>query len=237
MYICCAGMVRSGSTLQYNIVCEVLEQSDHGLRLGWEHFDKFHLIRQKHIADKYNIFKSHFLTKEMIAAMLDDEASAICYTYRDIRDVCVSIMQKEDRPFTAVYNSKTLDQAIEQFYVIKESPLRKYIQAYETMLNDLRGEITRVADFFGVNLSEDATTRVADGLSIDAQQDKISRYNEEGDYVVCDTHRFNPDTLLHLNHIRDGKVNKFASVLTPEQIRMLEERYRTWLLENRYLHV
>ena len=65
MYIDCVGMMRSGSTLQYNIVAEILELKEIGKRLGWEHHEEFHKIKEKYINEKYNVFKNHFLTDEI----------------------------------------------------------------------------------------------------------------------------------------------------------------------------
>ena len=63
MLIICAGMARSGSTVQYQIVCEIIESLSLGMTIGWvEVPSKEFLDNLENVAfrkDKFLVIKSH----------------------------------------------------------------------------------------------------------------------------------------------------------------------------------
>lgn len=234
MYIDCVGMMRSGSTLQYNIVAEILELKEIGKRLGWEHHEEFHKIKEKYVSDKYNVFKNHFLTDEIEAELKQVEGSILMYVYRDIRDVCISIMDKANKTFEQVFNSKVLHNAIDQYYKITNSSLKKYIQSYEVMFLNTKREIKEVARFLNVELTTDEIETIYSKISFESQKENIEKYKENSEYISHGKQKFNADTLLHLNHIKDGGIGKYRERLTKAQIKHLEIDFKVWLKDQGY---
>jgi FkbM family methyltransferase len=234
MYIDCVGMMRSGSTLQYNIVAEILELKEIGKRLGWEHHEEFYKIKEKYMSDKYNVFKNHFLTDEIEAELKQVDGSILMYVYRDIRDVCISIMDKENKTFEQVFNSKVLHNAIEQYYKITNSSLKKYIQSYEVMFLNTKREIKEVARFLNVELTTDEIEAIYSKISFESQKDNIEKYKENSEYISKGKQKFNANTLLHLNHIKDGGIAKYKQRLSKPQIKQLEDEFGEWLDELGY---
>ena len=234
IYIDCVGMTRSGSTLQYNIVADVLELKGIGVRLGWEHYTKFQNIKDRSVTDKYNIFKNHFLTDEISNELEKHNNSRLMYVYRDIRDVCVSLMEKESKTFKQIFDSKALHKAINQYYVVMQSPIKKYVQSYEVMFFDTKQEIKNIASFFNEELSDKEIDALYNSVSFEAQKEKIEKYKIEKDYISSGNQNFNPETLLHTNHIKDGGVEKYKTVLKKEEIELLNNTFKEWLLENKY---
>jgi FkbM family methyltransferase len=229
MYIDCAGMIRSGSTLQYNIVAEILDLKKLGKKLGWEHHEEFHKIKEKYEIGKVNVFKNHFLTDEIEEELKHTEGSRLVYVYRDIRDVCVSLMEKENKTFEQVFNSKVLHNAIEQYYKIINSSLKKYIQSYEVMFLNTKREIKEVARFLNVELTTDEIETIYSKISFESQKDNIEKYKENSEYISKGKQKFNANTLLHLNHIKDGGIAKYKQRLSKPQIKQLEDEFGEWL--------
>ncbi|MCU7957228.1 MAG: FkbM family methyltransferase, partial [gamma proteobacterium symbiont of Bathyaustriella thionipta] len=227
-------MIRSGSTLQYNIVSELLELKDNGIRLGWEDQNQFKNLKNKCEPDQYNIFKSHFLTEEISKELIKNNSSKLMYTYRDIRDICVSIMEKENKTFKQVFNSNVLHKAIEQYYIVMASPIKKYIQSYETIFLNTKQEISNTASFFNVILNDYEIEKIYNNISFESQKEKIEKFKMEKDFIRKGDQDFNQKTLLHTNHIKNGEIGKYRIVLTQEDIEILEQNFGDWLLENKY---
>lgn len=234
MLIDCVGMMRSGSTLQYNIVAEILELKRQGKRLGWEHHEEFHKIKEKYISKKYNIFKNHFLTDEIEAELKQVDGSMLFYVYRDIRDICVSIMDKENNTFEQVFNSKVLQKAVEQYNKITNSELKKYIQSYEVLFLNTKREIKEVSSFLGIELTISEIEGIYRKVSFESQKENIEKYIENNDYICNKKQKFNADTLLHLNHIKDGDIGKYKHRLSQSQIKQLEDEFGEWLERQGY---
>ena len=90
-------MNRGGSTLQYQIVAEIIESNNLGIALGWIGIpDRTTLTTLDNIArrqDKYAVVKCHQYTTEASAYIEAGKAKGV-YIYRDLRDVVVSMGHK-----------------------------------------------------------------------------------------------------------------------------------------------
>ncbi|OAD20264.1 hypothetical protein THIOM_004044, partial [Candidatus Thiomargarita nelsonii] len=99
MLIVCNGMLRSGSTLQYNLLKSIVESHNLGGAEGYFSSEQFQSLRKKFerwgISSEIIVIKTHDIipySEEMIKS----GTMKICYTYRDIRDVAVSAQRKFD---------------------------------------------------------------------------------------------------------------------------------------------
>ena len=95
MLIVCNGMIRSGSTLQYNLIRLQVEATFSGKAEGFIGKKELNSERlqfwQKDVA--LHVIKSHDILPEWMRA----EGIKLVYIYRDIRDVAVSLKNKSGR--------------------------------------------------------------------------------------------------------------------------------------------
>ncbi len=93
-WIFCGGMLRAGSTLQYQIASELIERSGLGVRSPYadpmSHEGALQAAVPKGIS---RTFKSHALTPSIMERLADGNAVAL-YSFRDLRDVIASQQQK-----------------------------------------------------------------------------------------------------------------------------------------------
>ncbi len=204
MYVNCVGMIQSGSTLQCNIAAELLELKGLGRGIGDDETFQFDRVKKQDNPEQYNLFKSLLLTDEIEDELKQSGVASILYVYRDIRDVCVLLMEQEHRTFEEVFHSNVLQSAIEAFDRVRKSPVSKYVQSYEVMVLNLKREIINVADFFGVELTR---------IEVDALYEKI---------------------MLHVDDDEEGGIERYKTVLNQGQIKKLENTFQGWLLENSY---
>lgn len=124
-----AGMPRSGSTLMYNIVRQILIQGNAGtLSSGW--------IEELFDLPQANFFliKSHNLDRFQLV-----RANHIFYSYRDIRDALVSLSRKFDcQPSLEIARTW-----IEQYKIAKKHA--RMMIRYEDMVSDIPATVNSIA--------------------------------------------------------------------------------------------
>src|SRR5438128_908861 len=102
-YVFCAGMPRSGSTWQYQVVSHLLEQHRGGVRGGFlERPEDFERIAEQTAGRApWLTLKTHNGHPPYAQALRDGRAVAV-YSHRDPRDVTFSLMHKMRQPFEEV---------------------------------------------------------------------------------------------------------------------------------------
>jgi hypothetical protein len=100
----CCGMYRSASTLQFQIVSQLVKEADIGQQIGWIDAQRFLEVRNSYQSDKQlKVVKVHQFTDAIGKEFTQDNALGI-YTFRDIRDVYVSMMQQQQKLFDDIWN-------------------------------------------------------------------------------------------------------------------------------------
>lgn len=233
-WVFCAGMIRSGSTLQYQLASSIVEHSGLGHRVKYAPESEFEMVLDRHTNDTgLKVFKAHVCTGKLYDLAKSGQAKVI-YSYRDIRDVAVSAMKKFDKSFDELVNAGWLDQAITDYYAWTNMP-HVLVSRYEEMNSNLTQELSRIAVCLGLIVNTETLSKLAEQYDIPAQLQRIDalkrRYGQrtdESDIV------FDEDELLHHNHIHKGEVGGWKNQLTPLQQHYLTGRYSQWLLSLGY---
>jgi FkbM family methyltransferase len=231
MWIFCCGAVRSGSTLQYNIVSELVEHAGAGKRIEFVPPGEFSNIREKYKDySGYKVFKSHLLTEEIELEFNNRNAKGI-YSYRDLRDVVISLAKKNNKDYDSYifdeqYLKSNINNAINWERV---TPI--YRSKYETFAFDLETEIYRISRFLELDVPKETIKDIASKLSIEKQKKII---NDTVDFKELGGNKFNSKTLLHHNHINSGEKEQWRKQLTKKHIRRIEETGKDWLVNNGY---
>lgn len=169
--VICSGMLRSGSSLQFNLVSALLENMGLGIRHGEgydsdeEWFAHPELETWAQDPNQYHVVKRVIRHHEL--EKVKDGWVRICYIYRDIRDVAASAKERWglrdgwDRHF------RQLDDAVRVYDTMHEMP-RVLRQRYEVVIKDYRGAIREIARFLGIEASEDVIERVVEQCSLEA---------------------------------------------------------------------
>lgn len=235
MWLFCGGMYRSGSTLQFQIASEIVENKLIGKRIEWTKPDRFFEIKSKYKNyHKYKVYKSHLLTVEIDKEFINNNALGI-YIYRDLRDVAISLMQKNNVSFEQVIKEKTLDRAIEE-YTKWTSKKNVHVARYEDVINNLAQEISNIATFLKVeNMSLEQCAILANEFSLEKQQKRIETSINSNNLINQKNNRFCPTSLLHTNHIKDGAVGKWKNLLEENQYNYFIEHYGWFLKKTGYL--
>jgi hypothetical protein len=239
-YVFCAGMPRSGSTWQYQIVSHLLEAHRGGVRGGFlERPEDFaRMAEQTAGRAPWLTLKTHNGYPAYAEALRDGRAAAV-YSYRDLRDVTFSLMHKMRLPFEEIVGRLQLVQCLNDhtFWTAQPNVL---CQRYERIVSDPAACVVEVADFLGLRLADGEAERLAAAYSLEANRARARelarRLREKGvDLDGADNAALHDEhSQLHWNHIRAGRVGGWRDEATPEQLAVLAKECGVWLIENGY---
>lgn len=244
MLVLCNGMIRSGSTLQYNYVRSVVERAGRGRGEGYygpddyvEFADRFERWSRER---RIHVIKSHDLHPESVAWTKAGRLR-ICYVYRDLRDVAVSAKEKWGYPRDELV--RALDRAVQIFYSVG-SVRPRLTQRYENMIADPIGAIRSIARYLEIEVDPETLLAVQQTCSADAARRLIRRMRIN---PIVQIRRglqrvgavdpvYDDRTLLHPDHIsrHGGSPGRWRSALSTEERDLIETRYRRWLQETGY---
>jgi len=233
LWVFCCGMIRSGSTLQYQLAAGLVEVCGTGRRSRYVSENRFaELLTEYKEISGLIVVKAHLLTPAMEDLLIDRRALSIgCY--RDIRDVAVSIMRKWNVTFEELVANRWLDRAIEMLESWSLHP-RHLLSKYEDVRDNPAREVLRIASHLSIDCSDRLAVDLADAFSIEQQRrrvqiiaEKKASLNIEGDY-------WDKESLLHHNHLFSGGSGDWKNMLTQQQVKILESRHRDWLLAKGY---
>ncbi len=194
-----AGMRRSGSTLLFNILRELLTiKYGAGLTSGW-------IDDLKHLpTGTAYLIKTHHLDS------LRFRASAIFYTFRDIRVALVSDARRfDERPSLA-----RVDEWIGQYTLAKRHAT--LCLKYEDL----------------VTAPVEAVSSIAGALAIDAEPEAIWALASDLESPAAGS--YSKTTLLHPQHRTMTDDHDWREVLDPALIRQMNEKYHWWFRECGY---
>lgn len=248
MLVICNGMIRSGSTLQYNLARTLIESMKAGVGHGFFTYDQLIEQRDRLVrwgsAPSYHLIKSHEIFPGS-SRLTQAGLLRICYIYRDIRDVAVSV-QHGGRGTSGLFGR--LDRALEAYYKLKKIDGVLW-QRYEVVIDDLVMAARSIAKFLNLNPSEETLVQTANQCSLEtAKQVAVglrntlwgslaSRLRSLGLPIPWKIRLFDEETLLHYDHIseHEGAVGVWRAYSDEDQMREITRRYGSWLTECDYL--
>ncbi len=226
MLIICCGMMRSGSTLQYQLTVAILEKTGKGTGYGEIRNSDCQELLEKYSSTSMQVVKVHQFRhlKGVKKAIADKQAKGI-YSYRDIRDVTVSLMKMRKATFERViFETGEIKECIRDFYNWTNLD-DMLISRYDTMVNNLPQEVLKIADYLNIDISQEDAKEIADHYSIEKQKKRIQQWKT----TKVNENLYDPKSLLHANHINSGQQNQWNKVLTPIQVAYLESISKDWL--------
>ena len=234
MLVFCCGMMRSGSTLQYQLAAEIVESSGLGNRMGWVDSGNIQKIKNHYLnQEMFHIVKCHNYLDESTEIFLNGEAKAI-YVYRDIRDVVVSLMNKFNLSYYEIVKRGFIETIVKAYYdwTRLENTL---ISRYETMIENIAQEARRIAEYLGIEISEATAKRLDQKYSLNNQIQRIRQFDyQKGGVNLRSGEILDPKTLLHANHIFSGKSGQYKTELSRIQISLIESKAYRSLVEVDY---
>ena len=150
MWIFCCGAEGTGSSLMFNLVSEIAERCEVGKRIDWLSSDDFSKLHQKYQDySGFKIVRQQKLSAEIEAEFLHNNAMGFC-SYRDFRDVLVSLSEESDQPLNDfINNERYVNEFLNHFFEWQKTP-NIYWTAYESFVSDIGSEIRRIQNILNI---------------------------------------------------------------------------------------
>lgn len=234
MWIFCGGMYRSGSTLQYQITVRLVEEAKIGHKVDWVKPEEFpQLARQNTDNRGLKVFKCHVCTDAVVEEFEKKNAKGV-YIFRDIRDVAASYMRKYEVDFAGMLRSHILERSLENYCKWTSLP-NVSISQYERVIPDLPSEVEKIAVHIGAVLEKEKYREIAEEFSLDKQLRRIEEFKRKADREKNGKSQiFDPDTMLHTNHITSTSKENWQQSLKREEVAYIEELAKEWLRKHDY---
>jgi hypothetical protein len=143
-------------------------------------------------------------------------------------------MRKFEMTFDELINKGWLDQAIEDYHQWTAMP-DVLISRYESFHDNLIQETQKISNFLQISLSDQIVEHIGRNFQTDRQKERMARLRPPNiglsgrEALVFDSHE-----LLHWNHIHNGQVGAWRTLLNQDQRACLTHKFSDWLLATGY---
>jgi FkbM family methyltransferase len=238
MLVLCVGMYRACSTWQYGVVGEIIERHRDGLRLGFADGGGFASAVESTLDPaRWLVLKAHDAHERFAERLSRGQALGI-YAHRDLRDVAFSWIHKTGLNFDEIIERGFLEGCLrnDRFWRDQAGML---FQSYEDLIAEPARGVAEIARHLGIELNPGEDTEIAEMLSFEANRKRTLELSErlvaEGVGLDSkDQNSYDRQTLLHWNHIRDGRAGYWQELASPEQKETLARICGPWLVEHGY---
>jgi hypothetical protein len=200
MVVFCNGMVRSGSTLQYNITRLLVESAGVGMGIreiekaypeGHPAIEAFADALEMYVLPTHGLEDRRYAEPDRILELAMQGSIKITYVHRDVRDVVVSLRTKWGMNFEQCV--KLVDGALESYAWLQPHAEEPWVlmQRYDELTGDLAAGARDIALFLEVGLPDEAVAQIADTCSMDKAVQVMKRLRRQ--IVVSGAHNANSD--------------------------------------------
>jgi hypothetical protein len=239
MYVLCAGMYRACSTWQYEVITHLLERYRAAQRLGYLTGEEFAAQYDPQArAGAWRVLKSHEGDRSFARAIADGQAVTV-YAHRDLRDVVFSLMHKRGLTFEQLLRQGMIHQILvnDRFWSTQPGVLT---QRYEDLIADPVTGVLQLAAHLGLEISADEAGEVATEYSFQTNRRRTLELVEHLKAQGIDLSNpsnlqyYDQRTLLHWNHLREGRPGNWRTSATPAQRAVLARLCDDWLVAHGY---
>ena len=244
MLIVCCGMIRSGSTLQYNLARCLVEATESGRGEGFIDDPRRDPRLRAWCWDKaWHVVKMHTVTNWMLEPQTRPNLRFF-YSHRNLRDVTASAKRKFALPSAEIW--RTLDEAILLHTHLENLPEAR-THRYDKLIGDAAACLADMAACLGLSISSAQTLEILSACSLKKSEETISTCPEERSAEAMSVDQWSKHagdgdaiyedrTLLHHNHISasQGRDGTWQRDLTANELLTIDRRYGDWQTRQGY---
>ena len=230
MVVLCDGMIRSGSTWSFNVALELVRSCrPHQRVFGFYNENPAVLLAAVRPRTSHLIIKSHNLDPSAYELCRAGSIKAI-YTWRHPHDVIVSAIRMFGHSVEHWMGAVRNALRIWSFHQATDSAC---IIPYESIISTPVASVSSIAAYLGLHIQPEHARQVAEAMSAERLKSFSQQIDglERSRVVQRDGYVYDRQTLLHHNHIRDGRVGYGAELLDPEQLARIDALLREEGLE------
>jgi hypothetical protein len=174
------------------------------------------------------MIKAHDITYTALAWLTTGRAKAVC-TYRDPRDCVASMLTFVGGDIAAT--CRRIADNFEYVRLCQEAGNTLFLR-YEEIMADPMGQVEQIARHLKIEVDRETLGQIEAANNLENTK-KIcdDLKNRPGNAVMlADTHRVDPITSLHDNHIFNAKIGRWKEELSEGQGKAISDFFRPWLV-------
>jgi hypothetical protein len=222
MLVLCNGMPRSASTWSFNVAIELLRRAAVGPVHGGYDENAARFLKSAPQTASHLVLKSH-LIDPVALTLAQVGAACVIYTWRDVADAVVSFMRMFEVDFDRAY--AVMAESLDLYRRHRRSGSALILSYREITANHL-DSVRRVADFLRLEANAAVIAEVDQLTALENVRRKVQEVGalENGHRLLRrDKTPYDPETLLNVNHIRDGGSGYGRKALTASQLRQIDD--------------
>jgi Sulfotransferase domain len=219
MLVVCDGMPRSASTWSFNVVLALLRNSQPVCEV-YSGYDEniAGFLRSAPATATHVVVKCHEPGAHLRALAQSDVARVI-YTWRDPADVVVSCMRMFDYDFEHSLASVASSLELYKFHRRWQNAL---ILDYGQIVSESTVAVKQIATYLNLDDDAESVARISEQTSLEHVKKDVESMAGGTRLVRRSGFEYDPDTLLHPSHIRDGSQGYGRAILTAEQLKQVD---------------
>lgn len=223
MLVLCNGMPRSASTWSYNVAMALLRLTGEEVHGGYdENLHRF--LRTLPPSSLHAVVKLHSLDGAGVG-LAQVHAAKVIYTWRDLADATASYMAMFGTDFDRVLAIMSSSLDLYQHHRRNGA----LILGYEAIIQQPKESVASAAAYLNLDASEGQIAEIAEANSLARMRDKVKEIGslDYGERLIRhERSSYDPETLLNIDHIRDGGTGYGAGRLNQTQLRRVDELLR-----------
>ena len=153
---------------------------------------------------------------------IEHDNSKVIYTHRNILDVISSLKAKNKIEFTDD-ELRELVVRLKKTYLEWMQCKNIFIQKYDSIRNHLDICVKEIADALGIDISRERVEEIANTLAFDKQKKFLDQIRDSDKLIsINENNTYDPDSLLHVNHIDDGGIGRYKKNLSQHETALIE---------------
>jgi hypothetical protein len=213
-------MPRSASTWSYNVALALLRQAKMGEVVGGydENLERFLSAIPESAA--HAVVKCHSLDEAGIKIANSHHAKVI-YTWRNLADAIASLMEMFHMGFGDAIAA--MSASLDLYHYHRRNG--GLILGYREIVAEPELSIREIAAYLQIDILAEQVEALAESTSMDsmrAKADEIGSPDYGQKLIRRDGASYDPVTLLHANHIRNGGIGYGRKLLTRDQLGQID---------------
>lgn len=222
-------MIRSGSTLQFQIASHLAESHSLGKRWAWLQPEQLETrLKNDRAEPGLRVIKTRTLPQAAVPLLMTGQALAL-YCFRDLRDVAVSAMRAFNCDWPKLREERCLINAVENERAWRSQP-RVLVQRYEEIIANLPVAVEEIARHLNIQLSDGEARSVAEYFNRENQGQRIEQWIES----APPDQDFHPTELLRREHLPRDKIVDWKDALPSAIAEEITSQFSVWLEEHGY---
>jgi hypothetical protein len=217
----CNGMIRSASTWSYNVVMKLMRAVVGEGVYGNYNENIAQFLESCPSSASYLVLKCHMLDP-VGRGLLERGEARVVYTCRELADAAASFMTMFQFDFE--HTLSALEGALELYRLHRNSG-HALILGYREITSQPLESVGKIAGHLGINAPVEVLERITEETSLERARDRVEQLKAGVDadkLVRFDRFVHDRETLLNIDHIRDGRRGYGRATFTEQQLNRID---------------